>query len=475
MKKTAIATIVIACLGGGCSPDRPTSASEPASSVALGEVEPVVQDAVRSLLEQIATSPQDAELRMELAMLYHACGLADAVELAYTQALDLAPTNAKGWYLLALHRNAEADIHGALNACRETVRLAPGNSAARRKLGDLLLDLGEPEGALEAFEQASGHEPEHPANLVGQARAHLQLHHWAQAAGLLETVIATQDGYGYAYMLLGRAYLGMGEREKARVASSRGAGTVPPFFDPWAQELLTHRIGYSGTMAEATKLFRERDNEGVIRVLSKLREQYPDDALLLNNLASAYSRMDRIDEMLATLQHAVAAHPEHYSTHLNLSYAYSGKENLVKALEHAQHAILLRPTQGPALAQLCSIYADMGDHERARRSIEAAIEFQGNRLALRMRLGKLLFEMELFEEAAESLSGLTTLYPSSIKGFQLLARSLMAIGRLEEAAAALTAAKRLNPDHRSNAEISRLLREQIEQDSSESSATKASD
>jgi len=475
MKKTVIATLLLIAVGASWFLGRESGPPAPAESGAMVGVEDSVREAVDRLRAEIAESPGDAGLRLDLGMLYQVNGLTDAVETAYLHGLELAPEDAKCWYMLALHRSEQADLEGALEACRNAIRFDPSYVAARRKLGDLLLDLGRSEEALGAFQQALQDEPDHAANRVGLARAHLRLHEWEKAAKLLEQVIATQNGYGYASMLLGRAYLGLGQKEKARIASSRGTGDVPPLFDPWAQELQTRRIGYAGTMAKATQLFRERNNEGAIRVLSKLREQYPDDELLLNNLASAYSRTDQIDKMLEALQRAAEGHPDSYSTHLNLSYAYSAKADPARALEHARRAVELRPSQGPAHSQLCNIYAEMGDYEMARASIEAAIEIQGDKQALRMRLGKLLHEMEEFEDAVECFKGLTDLYPSSIKGFQWLARSLVAAGRPEEAATALAAAQRINSSHRVNSEIEQLLLEQTERSVGTDSASGAVD
>jgi len=463
MKKAVLVAVLVAIAAGGWRILGPQGPAGPVLSTAFERLDQDVRAPIQEAIDRVRAQPLDAALRAELAMLYQANGLVDAVDAAYLQALELDPAQARWWYLLALHRRQQADLERAVEACLETIRLDPSYTAARRSLGGMLIDLGRIDEARGVFEKACQDEPEHGANRVGLARVHLQLENWAEAVRLLEGVTERQSRYGYAYMLLGRAYLGAGEREKARIASSRGAGALPPAFDPWAVDLLTRRAGFSGVMKETERLFQENREDEAIRLLVRLREDHPDSPLLLSNLGAAYGRQKDYDSMLAVLMHSLRYNPDHVSTHLNLSYAYLRKENSRAALEHIDRAIELNSVLATAHAHRCEVLVALGRMDDARVAIETAIELDGSGSRSRLRLGQLLYETGEFEEAAETLARLTEAYPDSVKGLHWLARSLIAAGRIDGARIALDNARKVNAAHWGHAVIEEMLDEQAGQ------------
>ncbi|MFT5051208.1 MAG: hypothetical protein ACI8QZ_002618, partial [Chlamydiales bacterium] len=103
MKKVLLIAVLVGSAAAGWRFLGPTPAVGPVLSSSFERLDADLREPIQAAIDRVTAQPLDAELRAELAMLYQANGLVDAVDGAWLQALELDPARARWWHLLALH------------------------------------------------------------------------------------------------------------------------------------------------------------------------------------------------------------------------------------------------------------------------------------------------------------------------------------------------------------------------------------
>ncbi len=102
-----------------------------------------------------------------------------------TEAVDMAPADAKAWGNLGVTRMQKGQLDGALEALRRARDLAPRNAEIAYDLGVLHQKSGEAGQAADAFREAILMRPEMEDAYIGLARALIEDDHYAGARGVL--------------------------------------------------------------------------------------------------------------------------------------------------------------------------------------------------------------------------------------------------------------------------------------------------
>lgn len=167
-----------------------------------------------------AADGKRAEVHGTLGHFYFYYELHGAADDAYAQAAALAPADFRWAYYRAV---AAADGGAPEQAARDLERalaLTPpsptAKAAALTRLGNLLLELGEPARGVERFEAALAIDSELAAAWDGLGRARLAAGESRAAIAPLERALALQPQASLVHYSLGRAYLAAGDRDAAR-------------------------------------------------------------------------------------------------------------------------------------------------------------------------------------------------------------------------------------------------------------------
>ncbi|MEW5913779.1 MAG: tetratricopeptide repeat protein [Thermodesulfobacteriota bacterium] len=194
----------------------------------------------------------------------------------------------------------------------------------------------------------------------------------------------------------------------------------------------------------------------------------PNEANVLNSLGVCHGQLGQMERAREYFERAQAAAPQDYMAHYNLGLALMGLGRAAEAEACLQRSLELSPEHADALYQLGRLAQSQGRSKEALDYFQRAAVQPGCKKAVHRRLGEVLAAEgqpakaeEAFKEAvkanpadAASLCGLAVLYldrranleialslarrahqrePLALRYIRVLARSLLALGRLPEA------------------------------------------
>ncbi|MFZ5441521.1 MAG: tetratricopeptide repeat protein [Myxococcota bacterium] len=356
----------------------------------------------------------------------------------------------------------------ALTRLKKATELDPRNVRALVALGDYYLAFEDWDSALEMLSRAEALSKFHPGRVIGHAEARLELGRELPEAlsdleGLTKTAEVPTPLKGRYALMLGRAQSANGKHEDALKTLSEGQ----PLYTQHALEFalaLGQAQRNAGLMAQAQKSYEdalklapksETAKEGLGRVLlARSREKELTDRLrpekdarrvaLLRGIA--WFRQGELKKARAELQatQVNGKYPAEAAVYLALVDA--GEEGQDKAIETLEKfAGTLRKNKATVQVALARVYMQKGALDKARAQLEEAAkdpqDYEGNAL-----LGELLLKAGVpLEVAMEPLTRAVERNGSHAPSRHLLTRTLLALGRYQDALKQLEAWSADNP------------------------------
>lgn len=108
----------------------------------------------------------------------------------------------------------------------------------------------------------------------------------------------------------------------------------------------------------------------------RLIEQYPNDALLHNDLGNLYLLIGKVEEAEAAYRQALTLDPELVSAHFNLGLLFQQTQRAAKAMRAYKSATKLQPDHAWAHYQLGVINSDRGRRHAAIRNYARALRLE---------------------------------------------------------------------------------------------------
>jgi len=200
--------------------------------------------------------------------------------------------------------------------------------------------------------------------------------------------------------------------------------------------------------------------ERALRLAEALVARHP--RLALAHLLRHHALRDLGDDARATgtLAAALEAQP-HHPTLVKASATEAvrlGRQT--RARELLRLALALRYDDSGSRSTLVSLLADAGELDAALRELRAQIVLDPFYLSPRLRLAELLVANDRVEEGLAAFAELKALAPSDPMVFEREGRSLLALGRKDEAVTSLSRALDLRPQNAGLREVLRALQGQ---------------
>jgi tetratricopeptide (TPR) repeat protein len=201
-------------------------------------------------------------------------------------------------------------------------------------------------------------------------------------------------------------------------------------------------------LAELDHPALEAQEQAVREQLTELRRQLDellaDPATPLPRLAGAYGKLGRlyflydlVDLATIALENAIRLAPEDHRWPYFLAVHQDFEGQLEGALENLEKVAALRPDDVPTLIRLGNAHSKLEQPEEARGYYQRALELDPDSAAAFAGLGRLDHEAGEHERAIERVRRALELRPEADELYYTLAMSYRALGRLDEARAAL--------------------------------------
>ncbi len=458
-RRTLIVSLWVAT--SACSKESTSDAAklEPPIVEASSAVGDAVVAAVGTARAAVLDAPEDVDARYRLAVLLDANGLAPAAERAYSQLVRIDPTHARGWYHLARVRRDLGDPGGAGTALGKCIEIEPSYAAAHARRGDLLLDAAELDAAEAAYRRATEIDPGGRGGVLGLARVLIQREQYDEASRALEPLVAADPSDGAAAHLLGTALRLSGDVERAAPFVVRGGTAERSWSDPWAEEVLRHRVGLQVEKARAWERLRGASPEALIPLLEEEHRAAPDDLGVLGALAEAHCRQGSFDAAFEVVERARRARPDHPRVLLMLGLVHELKGEIEKALDATRRAVAAHPEFASGHYRLGVLEGKAGRGPAALLSLREAKRLGLDDFDLHVNLGAIERMLGENEHAVRSFEHAVRVAPASFEANLFLARACGEAGHIERGFAALARAREIDPGHAYLGVVEARLRE----------------
>jgi choline-sulfatase len=178
-------------------------------------------DARKTLEKVLALEPKSPTALRQLGELELHGG--DYVQAAHhlKGATELRPDDAAVLFYEGQALEKTHDLAGARDALDTSLKLMPGQFAARLLLGHVYLSLKDPIAAEDQFEAALLLQSGSVEAQLGLAEAQITKGNFAEAAQSLEALSKSQPKNAHVFDLLAKAYSGLGKKTEAQLAEAR--------------------------------------------------------------------------------------------------------------------------------------------------------------------------------------------------------------------------------------------------------------
>lgn len=427
----------------------PTQTALPARPALHGQPA-VLGDLLEKAEQEAKSSDTVIEGVAELGRLYHANGFNAAAEACWTFLRREQPREARWIYYLAdLHR-AKSDYDGLTALLQETLRLAPDYAAARLQLANLQFKSGERAEAERNYRLRLEALPQDPYARLGLARIALQDGRKDEAKMLLERLLKDTPHFSTGHNLL--AELLAAEGDVAGASQHRWLGRETLRYreaeDPWLEELLAWCYDYERLCVLGTVEFQTAQHDRAQGYFERAIRIAPDRPDAYELLASVYLKNNDAARARELLEGALPRLGATKSSGIftTLALAYRSLQQPAEAIRVARLGLEQLSNQPELLDALGLAQAELGQHEKAVKAWEAALAKNPGDAALNYNLARSLLALRRLDDALAALDRSLMLQPTYLPTLMLRGEIELEAGHLEDAGNYLRPAFESHPE-----------------------------
>lgn len=315
------------------------------------------QDALRIANEAIAENPNDARALELLARVQFAAGDKDSGLLSYQKLVQQNPQSAPAYFGLGLAEAAVEHMDKAEPALRKALQLQPSHVEAAAALIALEMRQKQPEEALKIAREFQRANPKLIAGFVLEAN-----------------VLAQQLKYDPAIQLLNKAQSLQAQSEVAtRIHQLQLAAKRPAEADTGLKQWLgAHPNDLAVRAYFAESYLARKQNKAAIEQYEIVLKAYPDNVLILNNLAAVY-QLEKDARALPTAERAYKLRPDLPQIADTLGWILVDQGQMTRAVELLRKAAERAPKSMEIGYHYAVALSKTGDKAGARKQLEAIL------------------------------------------------------------------------------------------------------
>lgn len=277
----------------------------------LTDMEPRVRALIIDTRRRVLERLDSAEVWGHYAMALDAHEVHREAVAAYRTARLLDPTEFRWAYLYAhvlqLQELEEIDVAMVEAAFRAAERVRGDYAPLHVRLGEVLTEVGDLEGARAAYARAVELDATNPSAHCGLARTLLSLGDASAALDAVRPVLAANPDRWEAQMILARVRARLGDRDQARVAAAR-ARTLPQVADvedPMVGQMMTYALSATACFKRSQALYQSGEYRQAILNLKVVSEIRPDYAPVYERLGWCFLKSGKAEKALKNFERAL--------------------------------------------------------------------------------------------------------------------------------------------------------------------------
>ncbi|MBS0556150.1 MAG: tetratricopeptide repeat protein [Proteobacteria bacterium] len=305
----------------------------------------------------------------DIGAVYFRAGLNDAAAVAFYDANQLAPKDARWLYLrgvvaLALKRNADARANFEAALALDKVYLP-----IRYRLSDVLIDSGDLAAAHKVLADALPAGDKQAALFAMLGRLEIRQKNYGAAIDHLQQALKLEPQADALYKDLAEAYAGQGDAAQAKSAQAKAGKTPPSLADPLVAGIFKTAPAapalHGTPLEQAHQLMARRDFTGARDKAFEASEHDPNDA-------EAVALMARLDGLMGNrafaqdeAAHALKLKPDNANANLSQGMVYEFAGEAARALPFYQRTVALDANQPDARLLLGNALMRNGEYAQA--------------------------------------------------------------------------------------------------------------
>ena len=434
-----------------------------------GELELSMRDAEaaeRSFERALELSTTGASARIGLARALLAQSKTDAADKQLAALAKMSPNHPTVNYLRALAARQRNDLGATQAALREVFRVAPNhapsllqagqvhymqrefeqardaldrylgqqpqNTAAKKLLAAVYIELGQPEKAVELLGPMASQVPDDPQLLAMLGTAHMSRKDFSSGKAYLGQAADLAPEAAAIRTQLAISHLATGDSADAIAELEAAVENNPEFSRADVLLILTH--------------FQNREFDKALVAANKLAEKQPDNPRVQNLLGAAYEGKQDYTGARQSYRKALELNPDYATAALNLARMdlRDGKRDEARA---AYESILEHhPDQPVALVALAKMASEDGRAQEGIALLERAMEKNPRAVQPRLIMANYHLRRGQPREALALAEEAFAIAPQLPSAALILGRAQIATGSTDEALATLSELAERYPD-----------------------------
>ena len=357
-----------------------------------------VFEAIANLREILNRTPAFGPAHFYLATIYTEMGQYETAQGHLRQAILSDPDEAVYRHQTGIVQHRQLKWPDALQSFRHALELGMGPDEADtwREIGDVQIELFDPDAAMAAFETAVRLRPSDAASLLSLANLHLGRNNPVEAIRRLSRAIEMRPMLREAHAALGRAYMRTGDFPRAVATLTAALDLDPSNLESryaLAQALLSSGNVTEGRLqietyrrleeaVQQTDLLFDRAIESIDdgrweearTLLEEVRLQAPTFSRALHALGIVLNALNEPVAAVEVLNAALELNPLTATAYLDLGGAYIETGQIEEALDATERSLVLDEDNPDGFRQLGDVYRVLGRWAEAAAARQRANE-----------------------------------------------------------------------------------------------------
>lgn len=283
-----------------------------------------------------------------------------AAGAAFEEAVTLAPDTHAAWFGLGEVALNIGQLDTAVQFFEQAVQLAPETASYLQRLGELYGRIGLEKEGVEVLLAARRQAPKDLGVLCSLAGAYVKADAWPEAKRVLQDVVLRPGVQAGHFCLLGLAHQQLGELDDAMATLRKATRLAPRYPDAWLS--LGHLY------------LQKQQLEDAERCLKKLFDLVPQLPTTLNLAGELAMRRGNFREAAAFFRTGVERAPDSAEMTAKLGIALVQAGDAVEAVDVLERAHQMGVSENWILENLGLLFTTRGQLDAARENLEMAVE-----------------------------------------------------------------------------------------------------